>query len=228
MKPWFDFAFALEILPRILSATWISIVLAVLSFALAVMFGVVLLLLRRVKFRLVGRSVGAFIEFIRSTPLIVQVYCLFFVLPEAGIILDPYTTGVLGLSIHYGCYMSEVFRSGLDSLPHGQRDASTALGFSARDTYLRIIVPQTIPRILAPSGNFLIYLAKSSPILATIGVAEIMFIAKDIGQENFRYLEPMTIVGIVFLILSAVAARCIRFAESAFGRNWNQKEVPDV
>lgn len=226
-KNWFDFDFAIEILPKLIAATEATIILAVAAFLFSLVIGLLLLLLRRTKSALVSRATGFFVEFIRSTPLLVQVYFFFFVLPDVGIRLDPLTTGIVALAVHYGCYMSEVYRSGLESIPIGQWDAVTALGFSRYSSYVWIILPQLIPKIIPPAGNFLIWMIKESPLIAAIGAVELIFVAKDISQDRFQFLEPITMVGIIFLVLSVIGALLIRLAEATIGASWTKKDQND-
>ncbi|TWB86017.1 amino acid ABC transporter membrane protein 2 (PAAT family) [Bradyrhizobium macuxiense] len=221
---WFDFALAAEILPILAAATGLTVCMALAAFILAMLLGLPLCLLRRAKVPAVARATGFFIEFIRSTPLLVQVYFIYFALPNVGIVLSPLTTGILAMTLHYGCYLSEVYRSGLDAVPSGQWDVSTALGFPRFAFYRWIILPQVVPRIIAPAGGFIVYMIKETPLLSAIGTVELMYVAKDIGQERFQYLEPITIVGVIFLITSLVAAVAVRSIEAAYGRAWLGKE----
>lgn len=221
---WFDPALAWQILPVLLRATTLSIFVTVAGFALALFGAVPLMLLRRAHWPVISRTTGLVVEFIRSTPLLVQIYFLFYVLPDVGLRLDPITTGVLALSLHYACYLSEVYRSGFEAVPAGQWDAATSLGYSRLDTFVFIIVPQIVPRLIPPAGNFLIYMIKDSPLLASIGVAEVMFVAKDIGQERFQYLEPITMCGLIYLFISSFFSILLRATERTIGRAWVTKE----
>src|SRR6185295_19818523 len=132
------------------------------GFLIALVLGIPLMLWRRSGVVAVSRTTAFFVEFVRSTPLLVQIYCFYYVLPDIGIRLDPITTGIIALSLHYGCYMSEVYRSALEAIPTGQWDATTALGYSRRDTYRFLILPQVIPRIIPTAGAFLLYMVKDS------------------------------------------------------------------
>jgi len=223
-KGWFDTAFAIQILPALLEATRVTIVATVFGFFFALVLGLPLMLGRRSGGVVLSRVTASFVEFVRSTPLLVQIYCFYYVLPDIGIRLDPITTGIIALSLHYGCYMSEVYRSALEAIPTGQWDAATALGYSRRDTYRWIILPQMIPRVVPTAGTYLVYMIKESPLLASIGVAELMFVAKDIGQERFQYLEPITMCGLIFLLFSSTFSALLTYVEAAVGRTWVSKD----
>ena len=150
------------------------------------------------------------IEFIRSTPLLIQVYFLYYVLPNYGVSLSAMQVGILGIGLHYACYIAEVYRSGLDAVPRAQWEAVTALNIAPYSAYRNIILPQALRPILPPLGNYLVAMLKDTPVLSAITVVEIMQQAKNIGSENFRYLEPITMVGLFFLALSIALAYLVR------------------
>jgi polar amino acid transport system permease protein len=215
-----DWSYTLEILPILAKASIVTIEATVVSFVIALVLGLVLALLR-MSGSVVGWLTSAFVEFIRSTPLLIQIFFLFFVLPRAGVVLDAYMAGVIALSIHYGCYCSEVYRAGLEAVPRGQWEACTALNLSTWNTFKNIILPQAIPPIVPALGNYLVALFKDTPLLSAIAVLELVQTAKSLGSENFRYTEPMTIVGLIFLVMSLVSAMGIRWLE----RHLNRRSV---
>jgi polar amino acid transport system permease protein len=123
------------------------------------------------------------------------------------------TAGVLALGLHYGSYCSEVYRAGLDNIPRGQWEASTALNLSPYVTLKDIIIPQAIPPVVPALGNYLVALFKETPLLSAIAVVELMQQAKILGSESFQYTEPITLVGLFFLVFSLVSAALIRRVE---------------
>jgi polar amino acid transport system permease protein len=211
-----DWDFAIEILPELTGALWVTIEATLLGMSLALMLGLLWALLRRAR-RLVAVPTFWFVEFIRSTPLLVQIYVLFFVFPEAGIRMSPLTTGVLALGLHYSAYTSEVYRAGIDSVPLGQWDASLALNMSRWHMWRRVILPQAIPPVIPALGNYLVAMFKETPLLAAITVLEILQTARLIGAETFRYLEPLTIVGLLFLMISLISSQLLYRLEARFG-----------
>lgn len=202
-----------EVLPRLLQAAVVTIEATIIGFVLAALVGLLLALMRRARNRLVSWPAAAFVEFIRSTPLLVQLYFLFFVFPSFGIVLPALVAGVLGLGLHYASYCSEVYRAGLDSIPRGQWEAAVALNLSPYHTYRDIIIPQAIPPVVPALGNYLVAMFKETPLLSAIAVVELMQEAKIIGSETFRYIEPMTMVGLFFLVMSLLSAALIRRLE---------------
>ena len=123
----FDWQYAWRVLPELGRGLVVTIEATILGMLLAVSFGLVLALMRRSRSRIIAWPAATFVEFVRSTPLLVQLYFLFYVLPDAGFSMSPLATGVLALGIHYATYCSEVYRAGLESIPKEQWEAATAL-----------------------------------------------------------------------------------------------------
>jgi len=194
----------------------ITVLATASGMALALAIGLILAVLRRSHFRFISFPAAVFIEFVRSTPLLVQIYFLFYVAPNFGLSLSPLWTGILALGFHYGAYTSEVYRAGIDSVPKGQWEASVALNLSPLRRFMAIILPQAIPPIIPALANYVIAMFKETPLLSTITVLEMLYVAKDIGSQTFRYLEPLTIVGLLFLIVSLASSFPIRFLERKF------------
>jgi len=208
----------LEVLPTLGQAAIITLQVTAIGYILALIFGLVLALLRRSPIRPLSVATGEVIEFIRSTPLLVQIYFIYFGGPQLGIEISAWTAGVLALSVHYGCYTSEVYRAGLEAVPGGQWEAARALNLSAYRTYRDIILPQAIPPIVPALGNYLIGIFKDTPLLSVIAIIELMAQAKILGSETFRYMEPITMVGVFFLVMSLVASWFIQLVERRLKR----------
>jgi len=209
----FDWIFISKILPELLTGLWVTIQATFWGMGLALILGLMLTICRRSGKKIISWPAASFIEFIRSTPLLVQLYFLFYVLPTFGLRLSPLLTGIMALGLHYSSYTSEVYRSGIESIPKGQWEAGLSLNFNRRQLYQKIILPQAIPPIIPALGNYLIAMFKDTPMLSAITVLEVLQRAKLIGSETFRYLEPLTVVGILFLILSLISAYFIKSLE---------------
>lgn len=213
-----DWNYAFSIFPEIFSALKITISATFVGFLLALILGLILTILRRSDIKLISNITGGVITFIRNTPLLVQLFFIFYVFPEFGLTLRPFTAGVLGLGIHYSTYLSEVYRSGIEAVPQGQWEAAIALNFTGLETWTRIILPQAIPPIIPILGNYLITLFKETPQLSAITLVEILQSAKIIGSQSFRYLEAFTIVGLLFFILSYPSSYLISRLELKLNR----------
>ncbi|MEU8784705.1 ectoine/hydroxyectoine ABC transporter permease subunit EhuD [Streptomyces sp. NPDC048637] len=200
-------------MPEILKGLWITIQAtfygSLVSFALGLVWAMAL----RARSRWVTWPVSIFVEFIRNTPLLVQLFFLFFVLPGWGLAFSPLTTGVIGLGLHYSTYTSEVYRAGIDGVPPGQWEAATALNLPRRRTWIAVILPQAFRRVVPALGNYVIAMFKDTPLLAGITVADMLFQANSISATTFDYLEPITVVGILFVVISYPTSLLLRALE---------------
>ena len=203
-----DFTFT--ILPRLLWATINTLIAAGFGYLIALILGLAIALLQRTRYPLLTIVTREIVEFVRSTPLVLQIFFVFFVAPQFGIRLSPWTSGMIAIGLHYAAYLSEVYRAGLDGVPKGQWEACTALNLSLKRTYFGIIIPQAIPPSIPGFGNYLIGIFKDTPMLSVIGVAELMHTANAVGSETYRFLEPYTLVGIIFLVISLPSAWLVR------------------
>ena len=205
--------FAIEILPQMLWATLNTILAAGIGYAIAAIVGLLFLLGQRTPIKIVNMINREIVEFIRSTPLLIQLFFVYFVLPQFGITLSAWVCGMITIGLHFGTYLSEVYRGALEGVPKTQWEACRALNFSSFYTYRKIVLPQAFPIAIPGMGNYLVGIFKDTPLLSTIGVAELFHAATAVGGYHYRYLEPYTIVGLIFLILSIPAAMWIRKIE---------------
>ena len=205
--------FAIEILPQMLLATLNTILAAGVGYTIAVVVGLLFLLGQRTPIKIVNIINREIVEFIRSTPLLIQLFFVYFVLPQFGITLSAWVCGMITIGLHFGTYLSEVYRGALEGVPKTQWEACRALNFSTFYTYRKIVLPQAFPIAIPGMGNYLVGIFKDTPLLSTIGVAELFHAATAVGGYHYRYLEPYTIVGIIFLMLSIPAAIWIRKIE---------------
>jgi len=205
--------FAIEILPQMLWATLNTILAAGIGYAIAAIVGLLFLLGQRTPIKIVNMINREVVEFIRSTPLLIQLFFVYFVLPQFGITLSAWVCGMITIGLHFGTYLSEVYRGALEGVPRTQWEACRALNFSTFYTYRKIVLPQAFPIAIPGMGNYLVGIFKDTPLLSTIGVAELFHAATAVGGYHYRYLEPYTIVGLIFLMLSIPAAIWIRKIE---------------
>ena len=210
--------FAYEILPKMLWATLNTIMAAGIGYAIAVVVGLIFLIGQRTPYKVINILVREIVEFIRSTPLLIQLFFLYFVGPQFGIILSAWVTAMITIGLHFGTYLSEVYRGALEGVPKSQWEACRALNFTTIYTYRRIVLPQAFPIAIPGMGNYLVGIFKDTPLLSTIGVAELFHTATSVGGEHYRYLEPYSMVGIIFLILSVPAAMGIRKLERSVNK----------
>jgi polar amino acid transport system permease protein len=213
-----DWQYAREIFPELATA-FLKLTLGITAAAalVAVVVGLVLALGRRSDSKPVAWVSYGFVEFVRSTPIPIQLFFVFFGLPALGLRPSALVTGIAVLGLHYACYMSEVYRAGIDAIPKGQWEACTALSLSPQRTWRAVIMPQVVRRVLPSAGNQVIALFKETPFLIVIGVAEMVTVANRIGSQNFRFIEPITIAGVIFLAASYPTSVLMRKLEIRLG-----------
>jgi polar amino acid transport system permease protein len=206
--------FTVQILPALLDGTINTLIAAGGGYAIAVVLGLVFALAQRTPVPGLRPAVRELVDVVRSTPLVLQIFFVFYVGPQFGVRLSPWTAGMIAIGLHYAAYLSEVYRAGIDSVPRGQWEACRALNLGPVRTYARVILPQALPPALAGMGNYLVGIFKDTPMLSVIGVTELMHTANAIGSEHYRFLEPYTLVGLIFLAISLPAAAGIRAFEA--------------
>lgn len=214
-----DWDNAFESIPLLLEGLLVTVELTLLGSALAYVLGLVFALLRRGRIPVVSQFVFVFVELVRSTPLLIQVFVVFYLLwPAIGIQPSAFLTGVIALGIHYATYTSEVYRAGIDAVPKGQWEAATALSLPRARVWTGIILPQAVPRVVPALGNYMISMFKETPLLLAIGVLDVLNRAKEQGAETFRVIEPYTLAGVLFLLISFPSSILVRRLERRVGQ----------
>ncbi|WP_223479409.1 ectoine/hydroxyectoine ABC transporter permease subunit EhuD [Oricola indica] len=213
-----DWAVAAEVFPRLMAGLVVTVQATFVGAALAYALGLVLAILKMSENRAVRWTVYWLSEFIRRTPLLVQLYFLFYVLPDLGLFLSPFLAGVIGLGLHFSTYTSEVFRAGIENVPKGQWEAAKSLNYTMAQTWTRVVLPQSIPPMIPPLANYLITMFKETPLLAAITVVELFNAANIYSNSYYKYLEPMTLVGALFLLVSIPSAYAAMWLEQKYSR----------
>lgn len=210
-----DWGYALEILPTLLSAfVQYTLVATVLGTVLAAVLGLGFAVVRRAGVPVLTQALTVFIEVVRSTPLVLQLFILFYVLPDLGVTLAPLTAGVIGLGVHYACFYADVYRAGIDAVPPTQWEAARALNLGPRHTWSDVVLPQAVRNVLPALGNYAVSMFKETPFLYLITVPELLLTAQStIGGATLRYLEPLTLAGVIFLAASYPTALALRRLE---------------
>lgn len=209
-----DWRFTWPIVPDLLAGLRLTILATMFGSIVSFALGLVWTLIRLARIRTVTPVVEFFVQFVRGTPLLVQLYFLFYIFPAWGVSLSAFATGVLGLGVCYSAYTTEIYRAGIENLPTGQWEAALTLGLPIRRVWLGIVLPQSIRTILPMLGNQVIGMFKESSLLSTITVMELLAQGNNIGSINFRYVEPLTMVGALYFVISYTAARLVRGAEA--------------
>ncbi|WP_053730266.1 ectoine/hydroxyectoine ABC transporter permease subunit EhuD [Streptomyces sp. WM6378] len=208
-----DWSAVWDFMPRFGDGVLTTLQILALGSLISFSLGLVWALAFRSPTRFVRWPVNLITEFIRTTPLLVQLFFLFFVLPEWGVKFSALTTGVLAIGLHYSTYTAQVYRAGIDAVPKGQWEAATALSLPAHRTWFAVILPQAVRRIAPALGNYVISMLKDTPLLAGIGVLEMLQQSRLAGASTFQYTEPLTVVGVAFILIAYPASLFVRALE---------------
>lgn len=208
-----DSEFAISILPTLFEGLKITLAVTGLGMSIALVLGLAIAIGRRARNVVLRKALDFYVAFVRGTPLLVQAYVVFFVLPNYGIRFDVFLTGVIVIGINYSAYTAEVYRSGIEGVARGQWEAAIALNLPQWTTWRRVVLPQMIVNIVPVLGNYLIQMFKDSAVLSAITVIELLARAQYVGSQTFRYLEPLTLAGLLFLIISYAASQGISALE---------------
>jgi polar amino acid transport system permease protein len=208
-----DWSAVEDFMPRFWDGLLVTLQALALGALLAFALGLVWALALRSRYAAVRWPVAAVTEFVRNTPLLVQLFFLYYVLPEWGLTLSAMVTGVVGLGLHYSTYTAEVYRAGIDGVPPGQWEAATALSLSRTRTWGAVILPQALRRVAPALGNYVVAMLKDTPMIFVIGVMDMLGQARQFASETFLTVEAFTVVGIAFIALSYPASLLMRALE---------------
>jgi polar amino acid transport system permease protein len=194
-----DWSYVLQILPDLMVGVWYTVLITVASSAIALTAGLLLAILENVSTRLGRAFVRFLLELFRGVPILVLLYFGYYVLPEAGLLIPAMAIGIAVLGIVYAAFCSEVYRGSLITIPGGLRDACVALNLSPYVTWRRVLVPLMIQRAAPALINYVLVLFRQTSLLFAIGVPVLLGKAQVAGYESFRYLEPYTLAGVLYL-----------------------------
>lgn len=209
----FNAAIAYTYMGTLLQGLAITVVLTFIVITLSLILAVPVALARMSPSWPLRTAVGAYVEIMRGTPLLLQLMYIYYVLPTFGITLDAITAGIIGLTLHYTAYMSEVYRSGIVAVPAGQWKAAAALGMTRSKAFRRIIFPQAF-RIVTPTlGNYFISLFKDTALCSVLTVQELMFSGEIVSAHTYQYFTVYTLVGLLYFAVGYPSALFVRYLE---------------
>lgn len=208
---------ASDFLPILLRGAIVTLQITALAFALSSAIGLILALMRVSSVRAVSLAAGTVINLIRGLPIIVQLFYIYFVLPDFGIQLSAFQAGVIGLGIAYSAYQAENFRAGIEAVDSGQREAAQAMGMRMPLIMRRVILPQAFRIALPPYGNTLVMMLKDSSLVSTITVAEMTRAGQLIASSTFQNMTVYTLVALLYLLMSLPLVYGLRRLERRFG-----------
>jgi glutamine transport system permease protein len=213
----FDFSIIATYLPDLLHGVLITILFTLGGLALGLVIGVLAAVLGLSRSLWMHWVVRAYVDFVRGTPLLLQLFILYYALPPLGIKMSPVTAGILGLGINAGAYLAEIFRAGFEAVPRAHVQAARSLGMSYRQTLIRIELPQAATLVLPPLANEMISLVKSTSLISTISIAELLRSGQIAVSVTFAPLEIYTIVAIFYLVINMSLAGLVRWLEKRKG-----------
>jgi len=222
-----DFSTATKYLvPSLIDGLWVVLQATIFGFSLAIILGLFMAIGRISKIKIVRGVLVVFLEFIRGTPLLVQLVYMYYVVPllisAVAQIWNPgyqfkissLVAGTLGLGINYGCYISEVIRSSMLSIDGGQTEAALALGLTNNQVLARIIVPQALRNVVPVFGNYLVMMLKDTSLLAYVSVSELLLRTQSYASQSFLTIESYTLLAVFYLILSVPLSQVVKLVEN--------------
>lgn len=199
--------------PDLWAGVQLTVLLTIGGMAIALVLGLALALARLSPRAALRWPATVFVEVIRGSPLILQLFYIYYVLPLLGLRLTPIQAGLAGLAINYGAYLSEVFRAGIAAIPKSQTEAAAALGLRPRQAMRLVILPQAIRIVVPPVGNYFVSMFKDTALVSTISIAELMFRGQLIASDTFKYMSIYTVVFAIYLAISIPASLGVRWLE---------------
>jgi len=210
----FDWNLVVQSLPAITRGAWMTLILTVISISLGLVLGTILGLMRLARFRLVSAFASAYVWFFRGTPLLIQLFLIYYAMPPLlGITLDRWQAGITALSLNSAAYIAEIVRAGIQSIDVGQTEAAYALGLTKFQTARFIVLPQAFRRIIPPLGNEFILLLKDSSLVSVIALEELLRAGQLIVTRTFRPVEIYSLVAVMYLLMTTVISMLVTLVE---------------
>ncbi len=213
----FDINYTLDALPRLFEGALITLQVALLGFVLSVTLATVLTVARTaLNSRILNTVIAIYISFIRGTPLLVQIFLVYYVLPVFGLNIGPVTAGVVALTLNSAAFVIEILRGGLASVPKGQSEAARSLGITGYPLWGKVILPQTFMSSVPPLVNEFTQVLKATALLSTITVVELMRVSQQIYSSNYHPIEVLSGAFVMYFLMCFVVSRSSSLLESKF------------
>lgn len=199
--------------PVLLQGLGTTVLLTIIVIVLAGILAIPLAVVRMARLMVVRLPFEAFVEIIRGTPLILQLFYVYYVLPSIGLQLEPFTAAVVALTMNYTAFLSEVYRGGIKAVPEGQRNAAAALGMTPLKAFIRIILPQAFRVIIPTLGNYFIALFKDTALASVVTVNELLYTGNLVSSSTYQYFTVYTVTGILYFAAGFPASLLVRYLE---------------
>lgn len=209
----FDPAYVWKALPTLIDAAQMNVLVTIGAFAISLLLGTALALVQRAGIAAATAAVLIYISFIRGTPVLVQIFIVYYVLPAVGIDLPPLAAGILALGMNSSAFVAEIVRSGVTAVPKGQFEASAALGLRRVPQWRLVLLPQVFRVMLPALMNEFTIVLKGSPIVSMITVLEVLRTSQQLFSQNYRPFEMLAAAAIVFFVLNFTVGRLFALLE---------------
>lgn len=205
----FQYSVVLQQLPYLIGGAIVTLEVAFLSFWLGTIIGLAGAVAKLRGGRIVRAVVSAYVTFFTNTPVLVQIFFLFYALPDVGVVLDPFSAVVIGITINTGAYMTEILRGGILSVRQTEIETAEVLGMSHWQTLRYVILPHIAKTLFAPLSNFFIWLVLGSSIASIFGVEELTGRAVNISTQNLRTIETYSVIALIYILLTVIASAAL-------------------
>jgi His/Glu/Gln/Arg/opine family amino acid ABC transporter permease subunit len=211
-----NWRFIVQHYPIYLQGIQTALTASLISLVLALVVGLLVGIIRQTSQGFASKLAAGYVTVIRNTPLLVQLYFIYFGLPRLGLTLTAMQTGILGLTLNSGAYIAEIVKSGLQSIPKGQVEAATAIALTVGQRMRLVMIPLAAPRIIPAIGGQFIQLIKDSSLLSILAILEITKAATEVGTETYMFLEAFIVGGIIYWVVCVVLNFVVDRVEKAF------------
>ena len=213
----FDLSYTIDALPRLLDGSLVTLKLALFGFAFSVVLATIVTVARTVSnSQILGTIIAVYISFIRGTPILIQIFLVYYVLPVIGLNIGPISAGIIALTLNSAAFIIEILRSGLASVSKGHFEAARSLGLSGFALWFKVILPQTFMASIPPLVNEFTQLLKATALLSTITVVELMRVSQQIYSNNYHPIEVLTGAFVMYFLMCFAVSRSASWLEATF------------
>ncbi|MFN8593342.1 MAG: amino acid ABC transporter permease [Thermomicrobiales bacterium] len=205
----FDWAAIPEMMPTLLSGLRVTVTATLVIMAISLVVALPIALARMSQHRVIRIPATIYVQVLRGTPVLLQLFYLYYVLPFAGIALNPWVAGITGMTAAYSAYLSEIYRAGIEAIDRGQTEAALSLGMSRAQVMRIVVLPQAFRIVIPPIGNMFVGLFKDTSLLSILTIRELMFQGQLLAATNFRHITIFTVIAVLYLAVCWPSAAII-------------------
>ena len=214
-----DFSFLKEYFPVFLDGAMWTLMISAITVILGSILGMLLCIMKRSKIKILNFISTSYVEVIRGTPLLLQIYIVYFGLPSFGLQLEVLPSCIIAISLNSAAYVSEIIRAGIEAVDKGQLEAARSLGMNEAIAMRLVVFPQAIKNILPPIGNEFVAIIKESSMASTIGVAELMYSSKIVTGATYKGFEPLIVIAMFYFVMTFSLGRVMSYVEKRLSKS---------